>query len=70
MSPAKKKKAKKHIKITQVRSQIGSQDKQRKVLVGLGLGRIGRSVTRVDDPCIRGMVNKVTHLVTVEEVEG
>jgi large subunit ribosomal protein L30 len=42
----------------------------RKVLHGLGLGRIGRTVTRPDDPCIRGMVNKVTHLVTVEEAEG
>jgi large subunit ribosomal protein L30 len=40
------------------------------VLVGLGLGRIGRSVTRIDDPCIRGMVTKVNHLVTVEEVEA
>jgi large subunit ribosomal protein L30 len=53
-----------------VKSQIGFQSKQRKVLAGLGLGRIGRSVTRRDDDCIRGMVAKVSHLVTVETVEG
>jgi large subunit ribosomal protein L30 len=67
---ARTKKAVKKITITQVRSQIGCQDRQRKVLRGLGLGRIGRSVTRPDDACIRGMVEKVSHLVRVEEVEG
>jgi len=61
---------KKMLKITQVRSQIGSQARQKKVLTGLGLGRIGRAVIRPNDPCIQGMVNKVGHLVTVEEVEG
>jgi large subunit ribosomal protein L30 len=60
----------KQLKITQVRSKIGYSTKQRRVLAGLGLGRIGRSVVRQDDPCIRGMVDKVSHLVTVEEVEG
>lgn len=68
MSPRKKKQ--KLLKITQVKSQIGSQGKHKKVLTGLGLGKIGRTVTRVDDPCIRGMVNKVSHLLSVEEVEG
>ena len=61
---------KKLLQITQVRSQIGSKGKHKRVLAGLGLGRIGRMVTRPDDPCIRGMVTKVTHLVSVEEVEG
>jgi large subunit ribosomal protein L30 len=65
-----KAKAKKMLKITQVRSQIGRQPKQRKVLKGLGLGRIGRSAIRPDDACIHGMVDKVSHLVKVEEVEG
>jgi large subunit ribosomal protein L30 len=60
----------KQIKITQVRSQIGFAGEQRRVLRGLGLGRIGRTVTRPDDPCIRGMVAKVPHLVSVEELEG
>jgi large subunit ribosomal protein L30 len=62
--------ARKMIKVIQVRSQIGFQARQRKVLAGLGLGRIGKSVLRPDDACIRGMVAKVTHLVRVEEVEG
>jgi large subunit ribosomal protein L30 len=69
MSAAKKKSQPK-LKITQVRSQIGNCRKNRLVLAGLGLGRIGRSVVRPDDPCIRGMVTKVGHLVAVEEVEG
>lgn len=58
------------LKITQVKSGIGYAGNQKKVLKGLGLGRIGRTVTRVDHPCIRGMVTKVCHLVRVEEVES
>jgi len=58
------------IKITQVKSGIGFQGKQKKVLAGLGLGKIGRTVTRKDDEYIRGMVNKISHLVRVETVEG
>jgi ribosomal protein L30 len=58
------------LRITQVRSQIGFARAQRKVLTGLGLGRIGKSVLRHDDPCSRGMVAKVAHLVRVEEVEA
>ena len=57
------------LKITQVRSFIGFNGKQEKVLRGLGLGRIGRSVTRRDDACIRGMIAKVAHLVAVEKLE-
>jgi ribosomal protein L30 len=58
------------IRITQVKSQIGFESRQKKVITGLGLGRIGRSVVRPDDACVRGMVAKVSHLVTVEKVEG
>jgi large subunit ribosomal protein L30 len=58
------------LRITQVRSQIGFARAQREVLAGLGLGRIGKSVLRHDDPCIRGMAAKVAHLVRVEEVEA
>ncbi len=67
---ATKKKARKVLKITQFKSGIGYSENQKKVLKGLGLGKIGRTVTRVDHPCIRGMVTKVTHLVSVEEVEA
>ncbi len=65
-----KKKDPKKLRITQVRSQIGCQGRQKKVLTGLGLGRIGKSVTRPDDACIRGMIAKIPHLLSVEEVEG
>jgi len=56
------------IKITLRRSAIGSTPKQREVLRGLGLRRINSSVLRPDDSAMRGMVNKVAHLVEVEEV--
>ena len=58
------------LKITQVKSGIGYQGRQKRVLAGLGLGKIGRTVTRIDDECIRGMVNKISHLVRVERLEG
>jgi len=58
------------LKITQVKSGIGYQGRQKKVLAGLGLGKIGRTVTRIDDEYIRGMVNKISHLVRVEKLEG
>lgn len=56
------------IRVTLRRSRIGSTSRQRQVLRGLGLRRINSSVLRQDTPAIRGMVNKVLHLVEVEEV--
>ncbi len=58
------------LKITLYKSAIGSTPRQREVLRGLGLGRVSSSVVRPDDPAIRGMVTKVTHLVKVEVVPG
>ena len=55
------------IKITQVKSEIGSTKKIRATLVGLGLTKMHKTVTRKDTPEIRGMVYKVQHLVRVEE---
>jgi len=55
------------IKITQVRSTIGTKPKQRGTIRALGLGRIGRTVTRPDTPEVRGMISRVPHLVDVEE---
>ena len=57
----------KKIKIALTGSSIGRQEKQHKVLRGLGLRKLGRSVVREDTPAIRGMVAKVSHLVKVEE---
>jgi large subunit ribosomal protein L30 len=55
------------ITITQVKSGIGSTRKIRATLVGLGLTKMNKTVTRKDTPEIRGMLNKVLHLVRVEE---
>ncbi|NLD75594.1 MAG: 50S ribosomal protein L30 [Acidimicrobiales bacterium] len=56
------------LKITQTRSAIGTKPKQRGTLRALGLGRIGKSNTLPDRPEIRGMLAKVPHLISVEEV--
>jgi len=56
------------IKITWTRSGIGRPEKQRRIIKSLGLRRLHHSVVHQDSPTIRGMVNKVSHLVMVEEV--
>jgi large subunit ribosomal protein L30 len=55
------------LRITQVRSLIGSQDDQRATVRSLGLRRIRHTVTQPDRPEIRGMIAKVSHLVEVAE---
>ena len=55
------------ITVTQVRSPIVRRSDQRQTLIGLGLNKIRRSRTLVDTPAVRGMINKVQHLVDVEE---
>ena len=55
------------IRIEQVRSSIGRPGRQREVLRGIGLRRIRHVVEREDTPAVRGMVNKVAHLVRVLE---
>jgi large subunit ribosomal protein L30 len=57
------------LKVTQVRSEIGSKQNQRETLRTLGLKRIRDVVVKEDRPEIRGMIQTVTHLVRVEEVE-
>ena len=56
------------IKVTQIKSGIGTKPKQRGTLRALGLGRIGKSNTLPDRPEIRGMLARVPHLVSFEEV--
>jgi large subunit ribosomal protein L30 len=56
------------IKVTLVKSQIGIKPKQRGTLRALGLGKIGSTNTLPDRPEIRGMINRVPHLINVEEV--
>ena len=57
------------LKVRQIRSEIGGKQNQRDTLRTLGLKRIGDVVVKEDRPEIRGMVQTVRHLVTVEEVE-
>ncbi len=57
------------LKVTQVRSEIGSKRNQRETLRTLGLKRINDVVVKEDRPEIRGMIHTVTHLVKFEEVE-
>ena len=57
------------LKVTQVKSKIGGTRGQRESLRSLGLRRIGDVVVKADRPEIRGMIQAVRHLVTVEEVD-
>ena len=59
------------LRIVQVRSQIGNQTRVKRVLTdGLGLGRIGSSVVQPDNPYTRGMITKVAHIVSFQEIAG
>jgi len=56
------------LRVTQVRSTIGSKRNQRETMRSLGLRKIRQSVVREDSPQVRGMIATVRHLVAVEEV--
>jgi large subunit ribosomal protein L30 len=58
------------LRITQVRSSIGAKPKQRGTLRALGLRRVHHTVEHPDKPEVRGMIARVPHLVTVEEVSS
>ena len=57
------------LKITQVRSSSRREASQGRTLVALGIRKHQHSVVKEDSPQIRGMINKVSHLVKVEEVK-
>ena len=59
--------AKKTLTVRQTRSPIGRRRDQRATLLGLGLNKIRRRRVLEDTPAVRGMINKVKHLVEVEE---
>ncbi len=59
----------KKLKITQTRSIIDRPKDQKRTIEALGLGRPNYTTEKPDNPQIRGMVKKVAHLVTVEEIE-
>ena len=56
----------KTVKVTLVRSVIGYDKKQGEIVKGLGLRKIGHTVEVLDHPAMRGMIQKVRHMVTVE----
>ncbi len=58
------------LRVTQTGSPIGRPADQRQTLVGLGLNKRHRSRELEDTPAVRGMINKVKHLVAVEELGG
>ncbi|HBT20953.1 MAG TPA: 50S ribosomal protein L30 [Peptococcaceae bacterium] len=60
----------KKLKITLVHSAIGRNEKQRRTLKALGLSKLNQTVIKDDRPEIRGMVNKLKHLLDVEEIEA
>jgi len=58
------------LRITWIKSGIGYEESQRKTLKTLGFHRLNQSVVREDSNSVRGMINKVRHLVKVEEDLG
>jgi large subunit ribosomal protein L30 len=61
--------AKKTVKVTQTGSPIGRPRDQRATLIGLGLNKMHKTRELEDTPAVRGMINKVGHLVRVDEAE-
>lgn len=57
------------LSITLKKSMIGRPEKHRKVLRGMGLTKINKTVQLEDTPAIRGMIQKVSHLVSAEETK-
>ena len=55
------------LKITLVKSMIGRPQRHRRVLKGMGLTKLNRTVELEDTPAIRGMINTVSHLLKTEE---
>ncbi|WP_394239240.1 50S ribosomal protein L30 [Niallia oryzisoli] len=56
------------LQITLTRSVIGRTQDQRETVKALGLRKMNQTVEQQDNPAIRGMINKVSHLVTVKEI--
>ncbi|TDI59660.1 MAG: 50S ribosomal protein L30 [Alphaproteobacteria bacterium] len=61
---------KKMLKVTQTGSPIRRPADQRATLIGLGLNKMHRTKVLEDTPSVRGMINKVSHMVSVEEIDA
>ena len=55
------------VRVTQIKSPIGRKSDQRQTLIGLGLNKLHRQRELEDTPAVRGMINKVKHLVRVDD---
>ena len=64
---AKAEKSTRVVTVTQIKSAIGRKPGQRETLIGLGLNKLHQTKTLEDTPAVRGMVNKVKHLIRIEE---
>jgi len=60
----------KKLKVTQIRSTIGRLTVQKKTMRALGIKKMHQTVMHDDMPSIRGMINRVKHLVVVQEIDG
>jgi|TARA_Y200000002_G_scaffold151162_1_gene124950 large subunit ribosomal protein L30 len=67
---SKKKQSKSELIIKLTKSPIGAKPNHRATIRGLGLRKLQSTVVREDNPCIRGMVQSVAHLVTVEKKDA
>ena len=70
MARSKKAAAVPQVRVTQIGSPIGRPEKQRATLVGLGLNKMHRSRVLEDTPAVRGMIDKIPHLVRAEPVDA
>jgi large subunit ribosomal protein L30 len=60
----------KQLRVTLIKSPIGYEKSQKATIKALGLKRMNSSVIHNDTPPVRGMINKISHLVKVEEIEA
>ena len=58
------------LKITLKKGYVGIPEKQKRVLQSFGLKKIGSAVVKKDDPAMKGMIRKVSHLIDVEKVDN
>ena len=58
----------KMLKLTQIKSSIGHRSKSKQTLKALGLGKMQKTVIKIDNPQIRGMINKISFLLKIEEL--
>jgi large subunit ribosomal protein L30 len=59
--------AKANLRVTLIKSPIGNNERQKRTVRALGLGKVHQTVELADTPAVRGMIAKVPHLVAVEE---